>query len=239
VKFADGFLGARLSAGKPTDAWGSLTLFLGLLSFLPALSPLVATAACLAGAVGTVLASRLPERFAGSRKIVAGLLLSATGMGLFLLEADLFLHFKIRQERDQRMAISRFRMGEIQEALERYRQAEGVYPNCSGAMTLCAALEPKYLVGCQPLDGFDRPFMVTSWREGYSLAFFPPPRVPGETPPPVTLENRFQPAPAREGPRWQGPPLPLGFVRPDTEPDAAKSGDPQERDAKTNPPPSG
>jgi hypothetical protein len=217
VKFAGGFLGARLSAGKPTDAWGRLTLFLGLLSLLPALSPLMATAACLAGAVGTVLASRVPERFAGSRKIVAGLVLSAAGMGLFFLEADLFLRFKIRQERDQRMAISRFRLGEIQEALERYRQAEGVYPNCSGAMTLCAALEPKYLVGCQPLDGFDRPFTAASWPSGYTLTFSPPPPAPGEpAPEPVTLENRFFPAPVPEGPAAQGPPVPPGLLRPDT-----------------------
>lgn len=235
----EGFLRPRFYSDKPTEAWGRLTLFLGLLTLLPALSPFLAAAACLTGTVGAVLAARSPERFAGRRQVMAGLALSAAGMALFLLEADLFLRFKIRQEQDQRAAISRFRLGEIQEALERYRQAEGVYPDCSGAMALCEALEPKYIAGCQPLDGFDKPFMVVSWPEGYALTFFPPPRVPGEKPPPVTLENRFQPAPAREGPQMQGPPIPPGLVRPDAQPEAPKSGEAPEQDAQPKPPPGG
>lgn len=218
MRFAQELFRPRFHAGKPTELWGRLTLLFGLLTLLPALSPLLALAACLCGTVGVALASRSPERFAGRRKILAGLALSAAGMALFLVEADLFLRFKVRQEHDQRMAISRFRLEEIQEALERYRQAEGVYPDCSGAMALCGVLEPKYMAGCQPLDGFDRPFLMASRSDGYTIAFFPPP-LPGQpAPPPQILQNRFLSAPMPRTPPQVGPPIPPGLVRPDLAP---------------------
>lgn len=198
-------------AGKPSETAGNITLGLGLATLLPLAAPFAAALACVIGAWGMVMGRRSPERHGGRRKILAGLGLCILGLLLFFAEGALFLRAKTRQAYQQRTAICRFRLVEIHQAMERYREENGAYPDARGIMALARVLEPRYIPECPVLDGFDQAFSVSSWPEGFVLTCTPPPSpdVPGITPEPMLVKSRFQPAP-KLPPDFIGPPAPPG-----------------------------
>ncbi len=184
--------------GKPSEVWGRAALGAGLISLVPLAAPFAATLSVLASLVGTLLSARYPEKFAGGRKILAGLCFCVLGMGLFFAEGTFFLRWKIIQAYDQRLAISRFRMTQIAQALESYRQETGTYPDLYGIMLARAKLEPKYISSFPTLDGFDGAISIKSRADGFVLTAYPPP-APGSretTAPPLIVSGGFQPAPA-------------------------------------------
>jgi hypothetical protein len=183
--------------GKPSERYGVVALAAGLASLLPPLAPLAAAVAAAASLLGTVLADRLPERYAGGRKMMAGLLLSALGMSLFLVEAQLFWRWKVDQAYEERLAVTRYRMSLLADALGSYRQETGAYPEVTGIMATRKLLQPKYGALVPTLDAFDGAISVDSRPEGFTLTAWPPPR-PGTdwAPPPVVVQGGFQPAPA-------------------------------------------
>lgn len=184
--------------GKPSEVWGRAALGAGLLSLVPLAAPFAATLSVLASLVGTMLSARYPEKFAGGRKILAGLCFCVLGMGLFFAEGTLFLRWKITQAYDQRIAISRFRMTQIAQALESCRQETGAYPDLNGIMLAKAKLEPKYISSLPTLDGFDGAISIESRADGFVLMAYPPP-APGSgesMAPPLIVSGGFQPAPS-------------------------------------------
>ena len=209
----------RPEPGKPSQAFGILALGAGALSLLPLVAPLAAVFASMVSLVGLFLSARFPEKYAGQRKMMLGLGLCVAGMGLFLAEGGSFWKWKIDQAYAQRLAISRLRMSEIAEALERYRQEKGAYPEVSGAMLTKDLLEPAYITALSPVDGFDGVISVECRPEGFTLRAFPPPPpgANGVQAPPLTVTGRFHPAPAP-------PPPPLALPPTDASPGAGPDG---------------
>ncbi len=199
-------------AGRPSETAGNLTLGLGLASLLPLVAPFAAVLASAIGGWGMAMGRRRPEKHGGRRKILAGLGLCVVGLLLFFVEGALFLRAKTRQAYEQRTAISRLRMTEIQQAMERFREENGEYPEAKGIMSLSRLLQPKYVPLCPVLDGFDQAYSVTSWREGYVLSCNPPaaPDTPDHLPDPVVVKSSFHPAP-KQPPDFIGPPAPPGL----------------------------
>lgn len=203
----------RLDQG-PSDVFGRATLGLGFASLLPLVGPLMVVLAAAAGITGTFLSTRNPARWSGRQKIYAGLGICLLGMALFFTEGALFLRWKVRQVYDQRMAVSRLRLNEIAQALERYREAHGSYPQVSGIMNLSALLQPRYLPDCPVLDAFDQAISVDCRPAGFILRFTPPPPKGGtEAPPAVEVHGTFQPAPSPQvlPPDFIGPAAPPGL----------------------------
>jgi hypothetical protein len=198
----------------PSNTFGRAALALGLASLIPVAGALMAVLATAVGAVGAVLASRNPERWTGRRQILAGLVLAVVGLVLFFAEGALFLRWKVDQSYDQKIAVSRLRMVEMGQALERYREDHGSYPQLSGIMNLRALLEPRYLQDCPVLDAFDQPISVDCRPSGFTLSCTPPPRQNGGRPvAPIAVHGTFQPAPSPQvlPPDFIGPPAPPGL----------------------------
>ncbi len=183
--------------GKPSERYGVAALVAGWASLLPPLAPAAALLAVAASLLGTFLAGRVPERYAGGRKMVFGLLLSLVGMGIFMVEAHFFWRWKVNQAYDARVEVTRYRLSLVGDALGRYRQAIGEYPTLSGIMAAKASLEPKYGALVPSLDAFDGAISVDSRPEGFTLSAWPPPRPRTDwVPPPIVVRGGFQPAPA-------------------------------------------
>jgi hypothetical protein len=160
-------------------------------------APLAAVVAALASLIGTFLCARYPEKHAGRRKILLALCLSLLGMSMFFAEGALFWRWKIGQAYEQRVAVTRLRLSQVAQALEQYRQEKGIYPDLSGIMRAKAELEPKYSSLLPVQDGFEGALSVECHPDGFILrAFPPPPPGSGLSPPPLTAEGSFQPAPA-------------------------------------------
>lgn len=182
---------------QPSDLPARLTLYLGWACFVPPLTPVTALLAAAAGILSHALCRRYPERYTGKPKTYLGLLLALVALGLFVGEAALFFRWKERQAYAQRLTVSRFRMAEISQALERYREEKGAYPDAPSMAELERALEPAYLQEVPFEDGFGAAFAGESRPEGFTLQFLPPPeREGGEPPPPIRIRSAFQPAPA-------------------------------------------
>jgi hypothetical protein len=183
--------------GKPSERFGVVALAAGFASLLPPLAPLAASLAVAASLLGTFLAGRSPERYAGGRKMIFGLLLSVLGMGLFMVEAQFFWRWKVDQAYDARLAVTRYRLSLVEDALGRYRQETGEYPSVTGIMAAKKLLEPKYGALVPTLDAFDGALSVDSRPEGFTLTASPPPRPRTDwTPPPIVVQGGFQPAPS-------------------------------------------
>jgi hypothetical protein len=203
-----------MAPGTPSDFPARLTLYLGWACFLPPLTPLMALFAAGAAVLSHALCSRYPERYTGKPKIYLGLMLALVALGLFVGEAALFFRWKDRQAYAQRLTVSRFRMAEISQALERYREEKGAYPDAPSMAALERALEPAYLQEVPLEDGFDAAFAGQSRPEGFTLQCFPPPeREGGEPPPPIQIRSAFQPAPAPPPPPEEA----VNAPAPDTE----------------------
>jgi hypothetical protein len=183
--------------GKPSEAFGVAALAAGFASLVPPLAPLAATFAVAASLLGTFLAGRSPEHYAGGRKMMFGLLLSAVGMGLFMVETQVFWRWKVDQAYEARLSVTRYRLSLVEDALGRYRQETGEYPAVSGIMAAKKLLEPKYGALVPTLDAFDGALSVDSRPEGFTLTASPPPRPRTDwTPPPMVVQGGFQPAPS-------------------------------------------
>jgi hypothetical protein len=126
-------------------------------------------------------------------------------MVLFFLEAGLFLDWKRRQLAAEREAASRLRLQRVAEALERYREEKGRYPEITGIHLLKAALEPRYTSDCPVLDGFDGALSVWSRADGYRVETSPLPLPGGGTAPPLFTEGHFQPGPSQPPPQEAEP----------------------------------
>jgi hypothetical protein len=147
--------------------------------------------------IATFLCSRYPEKHTGRPKILLALGLCLLGMALFFAEGALFWRWKIAQAYDQRVAVTRLRIGQVAQAMEQYRQEKGSYPEICGIMTAKAELEPRFTAQLPVLDGFDGAISVTSRPEGFRvMASLPPPPGSEIAPPPIVSESGFQPAPA-------------------------------------------
>jgi hypothetical protein len=195
--FLFGALMARwISPDRPTDFPARLALWLGGGAFIPALGPAIALCCAVVGIVGCVLCARYPERYTGKTKIYLGFALSLAALLLFFGEAALFFRWKIRQEYEQKTSVCQFRLGEISQALERFREENGAYPNAMGILAVKGALEPKYSDDVPLLDGFGQAISAVSQPEGFTLRCFPPPFME-ETPKrsPLTVQSTFKPAP--------------------------------------------
>jgi hypothetical protein len=218
---------------RPSDFPARLTLFLGWVSFLPPFTPLTAVLAAVAGSLSHALCSRYPERYTGKPKIYLGLLLTLIALGLFAGEAALFFRWKERQAYTQRLAVSRFRMAEVSQAMERYREEKGVYPDAPSMAALEQALEPAYLQEVPLVDGFDAAFAGESRPEGFTLQCLPPPEQEGGVPPPpIRIHSAFQPAPPPP------PPPAVDVNAPATEGGETVPGQPSD-ETGTSPAPSG
>lgn len=176
-----------------------------MLALLPLVAPIAAAVSALTSVLAGFLISNYPEKHTGRRMVYLGLSLCIFGMGLFFAEGTLFLHWKIQQAYDQRLSISRFRLSQVAQAFEAYRQEMGSYPEISGIFLTRDLLQPKYTLALPTLDGFDGAISVLSRPEGFvASASPPPPPGSGIAPPPIVTESGFQPAPAPPPP----PPLP-------------------------------
>lgn len=196
--------------GTPSHLFANAALTLGVLSLLPPLAPLWVALGVAAALLAGALTVRSPERYAGRPKIWAGVALCGLGAILFIGESALFLHWKIQQQYEQRVEVSTLRMAEVSQALERYRQEQGAYPDLKGIAAAKTLLEPNYVHDCPVTDGFGGPLSVTSQPDGFALSCQPPPQ-PGSRhlPVPLVLRGNFPPAPPappeQEAPPDQGP----------------------------------
>lgn len=203
----------RRPPAGPWDLPARLTWWLGLLAFLPPLAPAAAFLAAVNGSVSHLLCTYRPERYTGKKWIWAGLALSLIAMALFFLEGGLFLEWKRRQLFAERQAVSRLRLQRVSEALERYREEKGKYPDTTGIHRLKEELEPHYTSDCPVLDGFDGALSAWSRADGYRVETSPLPLPGGRSIPPLAAEGHFQPSPlpppAPEVPAAEAPsPLP-------------------------------
>lgn len=201
--------------GKPSEILARLALYAGVLALLPLVAPVAAAISALISLLAILLISNYPEKHAGRRKVYLGLALCMIGMGLFFVEGTIFWRWKIRQAYEQRLSISRFRLAEVAQAFEAYRQEMGSYPEVSGIFRTRDLLQPKYSLALPATDGFDGALSVTSRPEGFAVSASPPPP-PGSTlaPPPLVAESGFQPAPAP-------PPPPVEEAVPEASPSPA------------------
>ncbi|MGA9751231.1 MAG: hypothetical protein WBS54_05555 [Acidobacteriota bacterium] len=196
--------------GTPSHLFANAALTLGVLSLLPPLAPLWVVLGVVAALLAGALTARSPERYAGRPKIWAGVALCGLGAILFIGESALFLHWKVQQQYEQRVDVSTLRMAEVSQALERYRQEQGAYPDLKGIAAAKTLLEPNYVHDCPVTDGFGGPLSVTSQPDGFALSCQPPPQ-PGSQhlPVPLVLRSSFLPAPPappeQEVPPDQGP----------------------------------
>ena len=212
--------------GKPSERFGTAALVAGWLSFVPLAAPFTATFAAGVSLLGTLLAGRFPERYAGGRRMTYGLLLSVVGVGLFMVEAPLFWRWKTEQAYDQRIAVTKYRMSLVAGALERYRQDKGAYPEVSGVQVTKRLLEPAYAPFLPTLDGFEGSLSVASRPEGFTITAFPPPRPRTDwTPRPLLVEGGFQPAPSPPPPPPVEPP-PEGSAPPADQPPGEEVAEP-------------
>ena len=196
--------------GTPSHLFANAALTLGVLSLLPPLAPLWVVLGVAAALLAGALTTRSPERYAGRPKIWAGVALCGLGAILFIGESALFLHWKIQQQYEQRVEVSTLRMAEVSQALERYRQEQGAYPDLKGIAAAKTLLEPNYVHDCPVTDGFGGPISVASQPDGFALTCQPPPRPgSGHLPVPLVLRGSFLPAPPappeQEAPPDQGP----------------------------------
>lgn len=180
----------------PSEFPARLTWWLGIAAFLPPLAPAAALLAAANGLLGHLLCSKHPERYTGKKWIWAGLGLSILAMALFFVEAGLFLHWKRHQVASGRVAVSRFRLQQVAEALERYREEKGRYPEVSGIHLLKETLEPRFTSDCPVLDGFGGALSVWSRADGFRVETSPLPLPGGGTAPPLFAEGHFQPSPS-------------------------------------------
>lgn len=186
-----------MDLGKPSERFGVVALAAGFASLVPPLAPLAAALAAAASLLGTFLAGRSPERYAGGRKMIFGLLLSVLGTGLFMVEAQFFWRWKVDQAYDARLSVTRYRLSLVEDALGRCRQETGEYPAVSGIYAAKKLLEPKYGALVPTLDAFDGALSVDSRPEGFTLTALPPPRPRTDwMPPPIVVQGGFQPAPS-------------------------------------------
>lgn len=185
----------RRPPAGPWDFPARLTWWLGIAALLPGLAPAASLLAAANGLFAHLLCSRRPERYTGKKWIWAGLALCLLAMTLFFLEAGLFLDGKRRQLGAEREAVSRLRLQQVAEALERYREEKGRYPEVTGIHLLKATLEPRYTSDCPVLDGFDGALSVWSRADGYRVETSPLPLPGGGTAPPLFTEGHFQPGP--------------------------------------------
>lgn len=212
----------RRPPAGPWDFPARLTWWLGIAALLPPLAPLAASLAAVCGLIGHLLCSRRPERYTGKKWIWAGLGLCIVAMVLFFAEAGLFLEWKRRQAASEREAVSRLRLQRVAEALERYREEKGRYPDITGIHRLKDLLEPAYAADLPVTDGFEASLSVWSRPEGFRVETSPLPLPGGGTAPPLFAEGHFQPSPSppprtAEGsaleeappvPAWERPPTP-------------------------------
>jgi len=187
----------RREPGKPSEFWAGLALGAGALSLVPLAAPAAAAASALLCLLAIFLSSRYPEKHAGRNKILLALGLCLLGVSLFFAEGALFWRWKIGQAYDQRVAVTRLRIGQVAQALEQYRQEKGAYPELCGIMTAKAELEPKFTSHLPVLDGFDGALSVASRPEGFQvIASLPPPPGSEIRPQPIVTKGGFQPAPS-------------------------------------------
>ncbi|MGC8722347.1 MAG: hypothetical protein ACP5VF_00535 [Acidobacteriota bacterium] len=214
--------------GTPSHLFANAALTLGVLSLLPPLAPLWVVLGVAAALLAGALSARSPERYAGRPKIWAGVALCGLGAILFIGESALFLHWKVRQQYEQRVEVSTLRMAEVSQALERYRQEQGAYPDLKGIAAAKALLEPNYVHDCPVTDGFGGPLSVTSKPDGFALSCQPPPR-PGSPhfPAPLVLRGSFLPAP---------PAPPVQEAAPDQGPEGAAPESPPTEGGDAAPP---
>lgn len=227
-----------IAPDRPSDFPARLTLYLGWASFLPPFTPLTALLAAAAGILSHTLCTRNPERYTGKPKAYLGLALALVALALFLGEAALFLSWKQRQAYGQRLTVSRFRMDEISQALERYREEKGAYPEAPTLQALKQTLEPFYLAEVPVKDGFGRDLVGESRAGGFTLRCFPPPPKEGaEAPLPIEVHSAFQPAPVPpppplpdvnaldvNAPTVESPGAPTAGADPETGPEAPSPG---------------
>jgi hypothetical protein len=185
-----------ISPDRPTDSPAKLALWLGAGSFIPAIGPAVAILCALVGAAAWVLCARYPERYTGKPRIYLAFALAAAGLLFFVGEASLFLRWKLGQEYEQKTSVSRFRLAELSQGLEKYREQNGAYPTALGVLALEETLEPKYLGEVPIVDGFGQALSAESRPEGFTLQAFPPPSRSGRaSPEPLVVRSTFSPAP--------------------------------------------
>lgn len=190
------FAGRYSAQGGLSDAFGKAVLWAGAASFLPLVAPVASIFAAASALLGVFLAGKYPEKYGGSRQITVGLCLCVAGMGLLFVEGTFFWRWKVDQAYGQRLAITRFRMAEIAQGLERYRQEKGAYPEVTGIFALEAKLEPSYLADLKTLDGFDGAISCECRPDRFVLRAQPPPAPrEGSPPPPIFVSGSFQPAP--------------------------------------------
>jgi hypothetical protein len=185
-----------ISPDRPTDFPARLTLWLGAGALIPALGPAIALCCAAVGIAGCVLCARYPERYTGKTKIYAGFALSFAALLLFFGESVLFFQWKLSQEYEQRVSVSSLRLSEISQALEKFREENGAYPDALGILAVKGTLEPKYSDDVPLLDGFGQAISAMSHSDGFSLRCFPPP-FRGETlpRPSLAVQSTFKPAP--------------------------------------------
>ncbi|MEW5764192.1 MAG: hypothetical protein ACOYXN_12675 [Acidobacteriota bacterium] len=193
-----------------------LTWWLGWLALVPLAAPVAASVAACTALVSHFLCTRWPERYTGKNWIWAGLGLCILALALFFAEGFLFLSWKQDQLYAQNLAVSRFRLTRIAEALERHREEVGHYPEVSGIHRLKALLEPKYVADCPTRDGFEGSISAWSRFDGYRLEAHPSPRRDGTRPAPLVAEGHFQPGPSPPPP--PPPPLEEAPAEPSTSP---------------------
>ncbi len=204
----------RRPPAGPWDFPARLTVWLGMAALLPPLAPAASLLAAVNAILSHVLCSRRPERYTGKKWIWGGLGLCMLAMALFFVEAGLFLDWKRRQLDFGREAVSRLRLQRVAEALERYREEKGHYPDATGIHLLKETLEPAYAADIPVADGFGGSLSVWSRPEGFRVETSPLPLPGGRTAQPLFAEGHFQPSPPpppplevpaageEEGPVW-------------------------------------
>lgn len=185
----------RRPPAGPWDFPARLTVWLGMAALLPPLAPAASLLAAVNAVLSHILCSGRPERYTGKKWIWGGLGLCILAMALFFVEAGLFLDWKRRQLASEGEAVSRLRLQRVAEALERYREEKGRYPEVSGIHRLKDLLEPGYATDLPVADGFGGSLSVWSRPEGFRVETSPLPLPGGRTAQPLFAEGHFQPSP--------------------------------------------
>lgn len=181
------------------------TWWLGWTAFVPLAAPVAAAAAAVTALVSHFLCTRWPERYTGKNWIWGGLGLCILALLLFFAEGFFFFSWKQDQLYAQNLAVSRFRLTRVAEALERYREEEGHYPEASGIHRIKALVEPKYTTDCPTRDAFEGALSGWSRADGFRIETRPPRRRDGTEPAPLVAEGHFQPSPPSPPPPPQDP----------------------------------
>ena len=177
------------SEEKKRERLSKINFTVSLMSLIPFAGAVFSIASLVTGIAGLNLARRFPERFGGLVRLRVSVFIALIGLVLSGAEFHTFFKIKLKQANNARCELTMMRLYEAAEAMERYGELNGTYPEGGSAAGIEEKLKQAGIL-CMPFkDGWEREMTVRSRMWDYSLTAMKSPKTAPKEFPVLKAQN--------------------------------------------------